>query len=159
MSPSASSVVLGISLLVTAVVCARVHYRTKDGIDNYTTGRERTFNLPNARNAQNWFTDMFKDSSFNSPIMYEISTRPFLYEMSQKYGRPGMKLRDVPMDEFQKLRDVGVSMIWMMGVWQIGYYGLCRASDESLRKSYGQFLPDYQNADIIGSPYQILDYL
>ena len=30
------------------------------------------------------------------PILYEISTRPWLYELSQKYGKSITKLRRIP---------------------------------------------------------------
>ena len=45
-------------------------------------------------------------------------------------------------------------MIWMMGVWQLGDYGL--AIDKS--KDYSSVLPDCTEDDIIGSPYAIVSY-
>ncbi|KAL0483556.1 alpha-amylase [Acrasis kona] len=135
--------------LISLATC-RIHYRTIDGIDNFETGmHDMKSNSP--LNYQN-------EVSERSPMMYEYSTRPFLYEMSLKYKQPNMKLINVPMSEFQRLADLGVTMIWMMGVWEIGEYGKCRATDEDLRKSYGTHLPDYTFSDIIGSPYQVLDY-
>lgn len=94
------------------------------------------------------------------PIMYEVSTRPWLYELSKKYGRAINKLNDIPDQEFLALREQGVNMIWMMGVWKLGQYSLSRATDATMRKySYGPNLPDYTFDDIIGSPYAVVDYV
>ena len=37
------------------------------------------------------------------PILYEISTRPWLYELSKKYGRSITKLVDIPTKDFDEL--------------------------------------------------------
>lgn len=92
--------------------------------------------------------------------MYEVSARPWLYELSQKYGKTITKLNQIPQEEFLALKNQGVTMIWFMGVWQLGAYSLARATDSDMRQnSYGPNLPDYQFADIIGSPYAVVDYV
>lgn len=48
--------------------------------------------------------------------MYEISTRPWLYELSQKYGYNISTLRDIPMEELKALAVQGVTYVWFMGV-------------------------------------------
>ena len=58
------------------------------------------------------------------PTVLEISTRPWLYKLSQQYGRAIVSLRDIPMEEFQKIRQRGIDMVWMMGVWRLGDYGV-----------------------------------
>ncbi|KAL9646984.1 hypothetical protein ABK040_013840 [Willaertia magna] len=96
--------------------------------------------------------------SLNNPIVYEISTRPWLYQLSLKYGKT-IRLNNIPMQEFQALKNLGVQYVWLMGMWQIGDYGRCRATDLDMRaNSYAKNLPDYQMDDIIGSPYQVLQY-
>lgn len=60
------------------------------------------------------------DVNTTFPIMYEISTRPWMYYLSQQYGRNISKLNDIPMTEFAKLYEQGVKVVWMMGVWQLG---------------------------------------
>ena len=93
-----------------------------------------------------------------NPILYEVSTRPWLYELSQKYGYQ-IRLNNIPMKEFQALKNQGVQYIWMMGMWTIGNYGRCRATDLAMRATdYAVNLPDYQMSDIIASPYQVLEY-
>lgn len=59
-----------------------------------------------------------------NPTVLEISTRPWLYKLSKQYGRSIVSLRDIPMEEFQKIRQRGIDMVWMMGVWRLGEYGV-----------------------------------
>ena len=88
------------------------------------------------------------------PILYEISTRPWFYELSKKYNKPISKLKDIPLEEFDILRENGVDIIWMMGVWKLGQYGL--KFDRELDFSF--VLPDCTKDDIIGSPYAVYEY-
>jgi hypothetical protein len=91
--------------------------------------------------------------------MFEISTRPWLYSLSQKYGRNITKLSDIPISEFQDIADKGFDIVWMMGVWSLGAYGLHHdRTDPSLLATYKRVLPDYTMEDIIGSPYAITKY-
>ena len=89
------------------------------------------------------------------PILYEISTRPWLYELSKKYNKPITKLRDIPLEEFDNLRENGIDIVWMMGVWKLGNYGL--KFDREL--DFTSVLPDCTKEDIIGSPYAISEYI
>ena len=74
------------------------------------------------------------------PTIYEISTRPWLYELSQKYKKNITTLKDIPLEEFDKLAEKGVEYVWMMGVWQLGSYGL----ELDRKKDYSSVLPDYK---------------
>ena len=94
-------------------------------------------------------------SSHTYPIMYEISTRPWLYELSQKYGKDISKIRDVPISEFAEIKSKGIEIVWMMGVWQLGEYGL----NLDKQKDYSNVLPDWTEEDVIGSPYAITQYV
>jgi hypothetical protein len=62
------------------------------------------------------------DSSSSKPFpsMLEISTRPWLYSLSQKYGRNISRLVDIPPQEFAAIRDDGYQVVWMMGIWSLG---------------------------------------
>lgn len=51
-----------------------------------------------------------------NPTIYEISLRPWLYELTNKYGKSISKLNDIPMEEFQALKDKGVDYVWLMGI-------------------------------------------
>ncbi|GAM22240.1 hypothetical protein SAMD00019534_054150 [Acytostelium subglobosum LB1] len=92
-------------------------------------------------------------------MMYELSTRPWLYNLSQQYNRNISKLSDIPIEEFQKIKDMGFDMVWMMGVWSLGAYGLnYDRTNQQLLQHYGQVLPGYTTDDIIGSPYAPTNY-
>ena len=88
------------------------------------------------------------------PILYEISTRPWLYELSQKYGRSITKLKDIPLGEFDNLKKNGIEIVWMMGVWKLGTYGL----EFDRKQDYSGVLPGWTKDDVIGSPYAIAEY-
>ena len=88
------------------------------------------------------------------PILYEISTRPWLYELSQKYGKSITKLKDIPTTEFDNLKKSGIEIVWMMGVWKLGTYGL----EFDRKQDYSGVLPDWTKDDVIGSPYSITEY-
>jgi hypothetical protein len=53
----------------------------------------------------------------NNDVLYQISTRPWLYELAQKYktNTTYMKLINVPDSEYIKLKNSGVNIIWFMG--------------------------------------------
>ena len=88
------------------------------------------------------------------PILYEISTRPWLYELSKKYKKSITKLKDIPLEEFDYLKENGIEIVWMMGVWKLGKYGL--EFDKKL--DYSEVLPGWTTDDVIGSPYAIAEY-
>ena len=58
------------------------------------------------------------------PLVYEISARPWLYELSKKYGKSITKLKEIPLEEFDELSNNGVDIVWIMGVWKLGQYGM-----------------------------------
>ena len=89
------------------------------------------------------------------PILYEISTRPWLYELSKKYGKSITKIKDIPVSEFDNLQKSGIEIVWMMGVWKLGTYGL----EFDRKQDYSSVLPDWTKDDVIGSPYAITEYV
>eukprot|EP01097_Dermamoeba_algensis_P003864 TRINITY_DN2619_c0_g1_i1.p1 TRINITY_DN2619_c0_g1~~TRINITY_DN2619_c0_g1_i1.p1 ORF type:complete len:499 (-),score=87.48 TRINITY_DN2619_c0_g1_i1:107-1564(-) len=91
-------------------------------------------------------------------VVYQISLRPWLYELSLKYGQK-ITLAHVPTEEWIKLQQKKITMVWLMGVWSIGQYGVYhdRVSIPH-RNNFGKVLPDYDLDDIIGSPYAITEY-
>ena len=58
-------------------------------------------------------------------------------------------------EQFDYLAENGVDIIWMMGVWKLGNYGL--EFDKKL--NYSQYLPDWTMDDVIGSPYAVTEYV
>ena len=100
------------------------------------------------------FISLFLFITCYHPFLYEINTRPWLYELSLKYGKSITKLREIPLEEFDYLANNGVNMIWMMGVWKLGRYGL----EFDRKGNYSQYLPDWTIEDVIGSPYAVYEY-
>ncbi|CAD8083789.1 unnamed protein product [Paramecium sonneborni] len=92
-----------------------------------------------------------------NPTIYELSLRPWLYELTNKYGRKISKLNDIPIEEFQHLKDIGVDYVWLMGIWQLGKYGL--DFDKAHANDYKSNLPDFTIDDVIGSPYAITQFV
>jgi hypothetical protein len=60
------------------------------------------------------------DPLLSQPSMLEISTRPWLYLLSQKYQKNITQLKDIPIQEFEKIKNEGYQIVWMMGVWHLG---------------------------------------
>ncbi len=51
--------------------------------------------------------------------MYELSTRPWLYSLSQKYSQPITTLSQIPDDELQAIAFKNVTYVWFMGIWEL----------------------------------------
>jgi len=92
------------------------------------------------------------------PHLLEINTRLLLERLSLKYRRP-MTLGTVPSEEWERLREQGFDMLWLMGVWQrspgaravaLSHGGLHQVLDETL--------PGWTDKDVAGSPYAIASY-
>jgi len=94
-----------------------------------------------------------------NPSVIELSARPWLYELSKKYGRTIKALSDVPLDEFLYYKKRGIDVVWLMGVWKVGAAGLNHdRTDPSLLAGFKKLLPDFTLDDVIGSPYAVVEY-
>src|SRR5262245_57778583 len=92
------------------------------------------------------------------PLLYEINTRCWLCELSDKAGQP-VTLATVPEQEFENWRQYGFTHIWLMGVWSGGPRSRALAlAHPSLLQSYAEAFPGWSDADVAGSPYAIADY-
>lgn len=92
------------------------------------------------------------------PLIYEINTRAWLYSLSQSEGRT-VALADVPDHELDRIAGLGAGVVWLMGVWSLGPYGLHHdRTDPGLLSDYKRELPSFTMADVIGSPYAITNY-
>lgn len=90
--------------------------------------------------------------------LYEISTRPYLYLLSQKLHKD-CTLRDIPDSEFDDWQHKGFDYVWFMGIWKVGPNSLSIAKvHEGCIQGYNENLPGWTNDDIIGSPYCIVEY-
>jgi len=93
-----------------------------------------------------------------NPALYEINTRVWLRQFDK--AKTTATLNDIPDSYWGGLQEKGMHIIWLMGVWQINADAL-HENDLSadLRKGYDQALPDWTEADVIGSPYAVDEYI
>ncbi len=90
----------------------------------------------------------------NNPRLLEINARIWI----KRFGSD-CTLTSIPEEEVAKWKELGIEMIWLMGVWDnnksvIDEY--CFEPD--LIASYNGALKDWQKEDVIGSPYSIDRY-
>ncbi len=92
------------------------------------------------------------------PLLYQINTRVWLTELSEKLGRPAT-LEDISDTELDRLAAKGFNWIWFLSVWQTGVAGqrVSRANPE-WRREFQETLPDLTDADIPGSGFAITGY-
>jgi hypothetical protein len=68
-------------------------------------------------------------------------------------------LGEIPDGEFVRWQDLGITHVWLMGVWSTGSRSRAVAlNDPNLRATAAALLPDPSDADIAGSPFAIGDY-
>jgi hypothetical protein len=93
-----------------------------------------------------------------NPALYEINTAAWLFELSQRLGRP-ILLGDVPAAEWDRLKSMGMDFIWLMGVWARGQEGRkVSLNSPGFQKLFQEIFPPFTSEDIIGSCYSISEY-
>ena len=92
------------------------------------------------------------------PSLYQVNTRVWLTELSQKLGRPAT-LDDIPDHDLDRLAEKGFDWIWFLSVWQTGCASqkISRSLPE-LRKEFEETLSDLREEDIEGSGFAITGY-
>ena len=92
------------------------------------------------------------------PSLYQVNTRVWLTELSQKLGRSAT-LDDIPDSDLEHLANQGFNWIWFLSVWQTGSESqkIARSLPE-LRKEFLETLADLREEDIEGSGFAITDY-
>ncbi len=92
------------------------------------------------------------------PSLYQINTRVWLTELSNKLGRPA-KLDDIPNAELDRLAAMGFDWLWFLSVWQTGEAAqqISRSNPE-WRREFQETLPDLCEDDIPGSGFAITGY-
>lgn len=88
-------------------------------------------------------------------VVYEINTPVWLNTLSKQFGKR-ITLDTVPDAVLDQLADVGLDMVWLMGVWQRSTFG--RENALNYTHEYVHALPDLKDEDVIGSAYAIADY-
>jgi len=93
------------------------------------------------------------------PVIYEINTWVWLYELGRKYQRV-MDLATVPEQEWDAIASHGFDAVWFMGVWERSPLGIGIAmQNEGLLEDFRRALPDFLLEDIVGSPYCVRRYV
>lgn len=93
-----------------------------------------------------------------SPMLYQFNTRVCLRELAGQLGRPAV-LSDIPDDLLDALESQGFNWFWSLGVWTTGSAGReISRSNPVWHQDYQKDLPDFEQADICGSPFAICAY-
>jgi hypothetical protein len=92
------------------------------------------------------------------PVIYELNTAAWLHDVGVRNGGVAT-LADVPGSEWDLVTPPGVDAVWLMGVWERSPAGVALAFDSPDQvASFRAALPDYVEADVIGSAYCIRRY-
>jgi hypothetical protein len=93
-----------------------------------------------------------------SPLVYEVNTRCWLQELSAQHERP-ITLGGIPDGEFARWQELGVTHLWLMGLWPTGNRSRAVAlQDPGLPATAAALLQNPTDADIAGSPFAVADY-
>lgn len=93
-----------------------------------------------------------------NPQLYEINTRVWLNSLSGRLGKR-LTLGSVPQAYWDHLKDLGIDLVWLMGVWLRSPKGIEIARTyPGLREAYQRVLPDFKLEDVTGSPYAVAGY-
>ena len=92
------------------------------------------------------------------PVLYQINTRVWLTELSQRLGRSAT-LDDIPDAELDRLGKLGLDWVWFLSVWQTGSAAQqVSRSNAEWRREFQDTLPDLREEDIAGSGFAITGY-
>ena len=86
-----------------------------------------------------------------NPKLYEINTRVWIKQFGEK-----AKFNSIPLKFFQNLSDLGINIVWLMGIWKT-----CPSTIEKycfevdLISLYNKSLKDWTKNDVIGSPFAV----
>ncbi|MEO6761708.1 MAG: alpha-amylase family glycosyl hydrolase [Candidatus Saccharimonadales bacterium] len=91
-------------------------------------------------------------------ILYEMNTVTYLNSLSDQLGHAAT-LADIPQNQLQQLEDMGIGIVWLMGVWQRSPRAIeIGMNDPDLQTVLKEALPDIKPTDQIGSAYSIRGY-
>src|SRR5690606_14098662 len=87
----------------------------------------------------------------NNQRIYEVNTRIWINQFGEN-----STLSNIPDEFINKLKQLGFSYLWLMGIWKNNPETVEKyCFDPSLINAYNTALPDWNNEDVIGSPYSI----
>ena len=85
-----------------------------------------------------------------TPLLYEVHTRQWLAELGVR------TLGDVRDETIDALAALGVTHLWLMGVWPTGPRAIEIA--RRMKKEFDEALPGWTVDDVTGSPYSVAEY-
>jgi hypothetical protein len=92
------------------------------------------------------------------PQLYEINTRVWLHTLARQSGRK-LTLGTVPQKTWDRLKDLGMDLVWLMGVWRPSPAGTALdRRNPDLKRRCREILPDFTPEDLVGSPYAVAGY-
>jgi hypothetical protein len=93
-----------------------------------------------------------------NPHLYEINAMAWLNHLSHKEGKK-ITFADVPREEWSTLKDLGIDLVWLMGVWERSPASrqICRGIPDLVEEARS-ILEDFEILDLVGSPYAIHRY-
>jgi len=93
-----------------------------------------------------------------NPVIYEINTWVWLYEMGQQMNFP-VTLANVPDGKWDELAQLHIEAVWFMGVWERSPRGIYISNlNTGNLADFHQALPDFSFDDNVGSPYCVRRY-
>ncbi len=94
----------------------------------------------------------------NHKIVYQVDIREFLNRTNKNKNKT-ITLLDIPDDFFNELKKLGVEFYWPLGIYEPSHASKqISISMKELHKKYSDSLPDWNEDDVIGSPYAIKSY-
>jgi glycosidase len=92
------------------------------------------------------------------PSLYQINTRVWLRELSDRLGRSA-RLADIPDDFLDQVAALGFDYVWFLGLWQTGPAGRqVSLSHPEWLQEFQATLPGFTEADVSGSPFAVTSY-
>ena len=93
------------------------------------------------------------------PVIYEINTWPWVVEVCRDHGR-GTTLAEVPADAWDRLAEMAIDAVWLMGVWERSAAGAeVSRNEEWLRRFGREQLRGFTPEDVVGSAYCVRRYV
>lgn len=104
------------------------------------------------------YEEMTMSTWSHYPTIYEINTWVWLQELGMNKKTP-VTLATVPKEEWDGIAALGVDAVWFMGVWERSPAGIdISMRNQSLLADFRRALPDFTEADNVGSPYCVRNY-
>ncbi len=92
------------------------------------------------------------------PLLLEINTAAWLFELSTSLGKM-ISLGEVPAQEWDRIKHMGMDFVWLMGVWNRSQEGRkLSLNSPEFSAIFKEVLPEYSEEDNIGSCYAISSY-